>query len=194
MMSSTPIGMQPIRGRERGRVDRRGRGQDGGRSRGQDGEGGHCTPEPTLPTSIPPILTHHPDTSILPQTYPSPDTFRPPPTYTSPSIPPHTYTSLPSPVYSEPASIAVDITLSSHPLSSPTLPPIVETMVDLVSEFGALVARRPRAPRIHRVLHPSAPSATLAPFEIARDPIDQLDVYVRRRPKRNIKTPSCGTH
>ena len=33
-----------------------------------------------------------------------------------------------------------------------------------------------------------------APFEIARDPIDQLAVNSRRRPKRNIKTPSCGIH
>ena len=60
--------MQPIRGRVRGRVDRRGHGRDGRRGRGQDGEGGRgrdgeggCgTPKPTLPTSIPPILTHHP--------------------------------------------------------------------------------------------------------------------------------------
>ena len=90
--------------------------------------------------------------------------------------------------------MAVDITLSSHPLSSPTLPPIDETMVDLVSELGALPARRPRAPRIRRVIHPSAPSAPSASFEIARDPINQLVVYARRRPKRNINTSSCGTH
>ena len=55
--------MQPIRGKGRGRVDRRGRGRDGGRGCGQDGEGGRGTPESTLPTSTPPILTHHP---ILP--------------------------------------------------------------------------------------------------------------------------------
>ena len=93
--------------------------------------------------------------------------------------------------------MAVDITLSAHPLSSLTLPPIDETMVDLVSEFGVLLARRPRAPRIHRVLHPSAlsvPSAPSAPFEIAQNLIDQLVVYSRHRPERNIKTPSCGTH
>ena len=60
-VSSTPIRMQPIRGRGRRRVDRRGHGRDG--------EGGHGTPKPTLPTSIPPppppplLLTHHP---ILP--------------------------------------------------------------------------------------------------------------------------------
>ena len=114
-----------------------------------------------------------PDTSILPHTYPSLDTFIPPRTYTSPSIPPHTYTSLPSSVSPKLASMAVDITLSSS-----TLPPIDETMVDLVSELGAPPARGPCAPRIRRVLHPSAPlapsalSALSAPFEIARDPID----------------------
>ena len=135
-----------------------------------------------------------PDTSILPQTYPSLDTFIPPPTYTSLSIPPHTYKSLPSPVSPKPASLAVDITLSFPPLSSPTLPSINETMVNLVSELGALPARRPRTPSISRVLHPSVPSAPSAPFEIARDPIDQLVVYVRRRPKRNITAQSCGTH
>ena len=96
--------------------------------------------------------------------------------------------------------MAVDITLSSDPLSSPTLPLIDETMVDIVSELGALPARRPRAPHIRQVLHPpvpsspSAPPAPSAPFEIARDPTDQLAVYSRRRLKRNIKTPSCGTH
>ena len=127
-------------------------------------------------------------------TYPSPEIFIPPQTYTSPSIPLDTYTSLPYPVSPEPASIAVDITLSSHPLSSLTLPPIGDTIIDFVSELGALPAMRPCAPRIRRVLHPSAPSAPSAPFEIARDPIDQLDVYSRRRPKRNIKTSSCGTH
>ena len=110
---------------------------------------------------------------------------------------PDTYTSLPYPVSPKPAFIAVDITLTSHHLSSPTLPPIGETIVDLVSELGALPARRPRDPRIRRVLHPSVPSALSTPstpFEIARDPIDQLVVYSRRRPKINIKTSSCGTH
>ena len=99
-----------------------------------------------------------------PPTYPSPEILIPPQTYTSPSIPPDTYTYLPYPVSSEPTSIAIDITLSSHPLSSPTLPPIDDTIVDLVLELGVLPARRPCAPRIRRVLHPSAP------FEIARDP------------------------
>ena len=42
-VSSTPIRMQPIRGRGRGRVDQRGRGRDGGRGHGRDGEGGRCT-------------------------------------------------------------------------------------------------------------------------------------------------------
>ena len=68
-VSSTSVRMQPIRGRGRERVDRRGDGRDGGRGHGQDGEGGRGTLEPTLPTSIPPhtypsldpsILTHHP--------------------------------------------------------------------------------------------------------------------------------------
>ena len=152
-------------------------------------------------------------------TYQAPDTFIPPQTYTSPSIPQQTYTpiktsaphvipllspiSLPSLVSQEPASMAVDITLSSLTLSSLTLPPIDEideTMVNLVSELGALLARRPRAPYTRRVLHPSAPSAQSAPltpsapFEIARDPTDQPTVYSRWRPKRNIKTPSCGPH
>ena len=86
------------------------------------------------------------------------------------------------------------MTLSSHPLSSPTLPVIDETMVDFVSELGAFSARRSRASCIRRVLYSLAPLAPSAPFEIARDPIDQLAVYFRHRPKRNIKTPSCGTH
>ena len=58
-VSSTSVRMQPIRGRGRERVDRRGHGRDGGRGHGQDDERGRGTPEPTLPTSIPPILTHH---------------------------------------------------------------------------------------------------------------------------------------
>ena len=45
---------------------------------------------------------------------------------------------------------------------------------------------------IHKA--PSAPLAPSTSFEIARDLIDQLAVYSRRRPKRNIKTPFCGTH
>ena len=173
--------MQPIRGRGRGRVDPRGCGGDGGQGHGRDGNGSHGTPEPTLPTSI------------LPHTYPSPKIFIPPDTDTLPSISPDTYTSLPYPVSPEPTSIAVDITFSSHPLSSPTLPSIGDTIIDLVSELGPLPARRPRAPRIRRVLHPSTPSAPSASFEIARDPINQQVVYSRHRPKRNIKTPSCGT-
>ena len=151
----------------------------------------HCLlPYPFPP---PPHTYPSPDTSKLPHTYSSPDSFIPPQTYTSPSIPQHTCTSLPSPVSSEPASMVVDITLSSHPLSSPTLPPIDETMVNLVLELGALPARRPRAPRVHRVLHPSSLLAPSTLVEISQDPIDQLVVYYRRHPKRNIKTPSCGT-
>ena len=83
------------------------------------------------------------------------------------------------------------MTLSSHPLSSPTLPLIDETMIDLVSELGALSARRPCAPRIRRVLHSlalSALSAPSAPFAIVRVPIDQLAMYSKCRPKKNIKT------
>ena len=165
--------MQPIRGRGKWKVNRRGHGHDGRRGHGRDGEGGRGTPEPTLPTSIPP------------HTYPSPDIFIPPQTYTAPSIPSDTYTSLLYLVLLESAFIAIYITLSSYPLSSPTLPPIGDTIIDLVSEFGALPARQPRSSRICRVLHsstpsaPSTPSATLAPFEIARDPIDQLVMYYR---------------
>ena len=85
--------------------------------------------------------------------------------------------------------MAIDITLSS-----PTLPLIDEIMVDLVSKLGALPAKRPRASRIHQVLHLSAPLTPSAPFEIAQDLIDQLAVYARSHPKRNIKAPSCGTH
>ena len=60
-VSSTPIRIQPIqgKGRGRGRVDRRGRSQDGGQGHGPDGESGRDTPKPTLPTSIPPIVTPH---------------------------------------------------------------------------------------------------------------------------------------
>ena len=39
-VSSTPVCMQPIQGKGRGRVDRRGCGRDGGPSHGRDGEGG----------------------------------------------------------------------------------------------------------------------------------------------------------
>ena len=111
-VSYSLVRMQPIQGRGRGRFDRRGHGRDG--------EGGRGTPEPTLSTSIPP------------RTYPSPKIFIPPQTYTSPSTPPNTYTSLSYPVSPKPTSIVVDITLSSHLLSSPTLPPIGDTIVDLV--------------------------------------------------------------
>ena len=197
-VSSTAVRVQPSRGRGRGRgrVDRRGRGRDGRRGHGPDGESGRGTPEPILPTSIPPHT--YPSPSIPSHTYTSPPI--PPHTYTSPSIPPHTYTSpsipldtytsLPYPVSPEPAPIAVDITFSSPP----TLPPIDDTILYLVSELGPLPARRPHAPRVCRVLHPSAPSAPSAPFHIPWDPIAQQAVYSRRRPKRNIKTSSCGTH
>ena len=77
-VSSTPVRMQPIRGRGRGRVDRRGRGRDGGCGGGRDGEGGRGTPEPTLPTSIPPILTHHPILPYFPILTHHPNIFIPP--------------------------------------------------------------------------------------------------------------------
>ena len=89
--------------------------------------------------------------------------------------------------------MTVDITLLSPTLPSPTLHPIDETdepMVDLVLELGAFLAKRTRAPRTHKVLHPSTPSAPSTAFEIAQDLIDQPTVYFRRRPKRNIKPSS----
>ena len=145
-------------------------------------------------------------TSIPSYTYPSPELFIPPHTCTSPSLPPHytspsilpqTYTSVPYPVSTEPTSIAVDIPLSSHPLPSHTLSPIDDTIVDLLTEWGRDPARRPRTRRVHRLRHPSdtsAPSAPLAPSQTSQDPIGQQAVYFRRRPKRNIKASSCGTH
>ena len=98
LVSSTSVGMQPIRGRGRGRVNRPGHGRDGGRGHGRDGEEGRGTLEPTLHTP--------------PHTYPSPITRY---FHTSPFLPitqylytptdlhitfhtPHTYTSLPSSV------------------------------------------------------------------------------------------------
>ena len=70
-VSSTSVRMQPIRGRGRGRVDRRGLGRDSGRGRdgnrgcGRDSKGGRGTPELTLPTSISPLTYPSLDTSIL---------------------------------------------------------------------------------------------------------------------------------
>ena len=146
-VSSTPSCMQPIRGKERGGADRRGRARDGGSGHGPDSDSGLGTLEPTLPTLIPSY------------TYPLPEMFIPPHTCTSPSIPthidtspfilPHTYTSVPYPVLTEPASITVDITLSSHPLPSHTLPPMDDTIFDLLPEWGRLPARRPRTRRVH---------------------------------------------
>ena len=145
-VSSTPARMQPIRGRGRGRerggVDRRGRARDGGSGHGLDSDSGLGTLEPTLPTSIPSYTYPSPEMFISPDTCTSPsvpthiDTSPslPPHTYTSPSILPHTYMSVPYPVSIEPASIAVDITLSSHPLPSHTLPPMDDTILDLLPE------------------------------------------------------------
>ena len=140
-VSSTPARMQPIRGRgrrrERGGVDRRGRAQDGGSGHGPDSDSGLGTLEPTLPTLIPSYTYPSPEMFIPPHTCTSPsipthiDTSPSlPPHYTSPSILPHTYTSILYPVSTEPASIAVDITLSSHPLPSHTLPPMDDTILD----------------------------------------------------------------
>ena len=166
--------MQPIRGRGRGRerggADCRGRAQDGGSGHGPDSDNGLGTLEPTLPTSIPSYTYPSPKMFIPPHTCTSPSKLTHidtspslPPHYTSPSILPHTYTSVPYPVSTEPASIAVDITLSSHPLPSHTLPPMDDAILDLLPEWGRLPARRPRTRRVHRLLHPSDTSAPSAP-------------------------------
>ena len=197
-MSSTPIRMQPIRGRWRGRVDQRGRGRDGGRGHGRDGEGSRRTPEPTLPTSIPPPPP--PPPQYIPITR---DFYIPTDLHITFHNPRHLHITFHTPRHLHIFTIFGVARASLHsgryhliipPFIIPTLPPIGDTILDLVSELGTLPARRPRAPRIRRVLHPSAPSAPSAPFEIPQDPIDKLDVYFRRRPKRNIKTPSCETH
>ena len=209
--------MQPIRGKGRGRgrgrggVDRRGCGRVGGPGHGPDSDIGLGTLELTLPTSIPSYTYPSPEMFIPPDTCTSPsipthiDTSPslPPHTYTSPSILSYTYTSVPYSVSPEPTSIPVDITLSSHPLPSHTLPPMDDTILNLLPEWGRLPARRPRTRRVHRLLHPSAPSAPsapstpsapLAPSQTPRDPIGQQTVYSRRRPKRNINVPFYGTH
>ena len=214
-MSSTPARMQLIRGRGRGRerggVNRRGHARDGGSGHGPDSDSGLSTLEPTLPTSIPSYTYLSPKMFIPPDTCTSPsipthiDTSPslPPHTYTSPSILPHTYTFVPYLVSTEPTSIAVDITLSSHPLPSHTLPPMDDTILDLLPEWGRLPARRPRTRRVHRLLHsldasapsaPSTPSAPSASSQTPQDPIGQQVVYSRRCPKKNIKASSCGTH
>ena len=207
-VSSTPSRMQPVRGRGRGRggggVDRRGHARDGGSGHGPNSESGLGTPEPTMPTLIPSYTYHSPEPFIPPHTYTSPsipthiDTSHSLPAhYTSPSILPQTYTSIPYPVSTEPASIALDIPLSSHHLPSHTLHPTDHTIVDLLPEWGRLPGRRPRTRHVHRLLHPSdtsAPSALSAPSQTPQDPIGQQVVYFRRRPKRNIKAPFCGTH
>ena len=224
-VSSTPSRMYPIRGRGRGRgrgrVDRRGRARDGGPGHGADNDIGISTLGPTIPTSIPSHTYPLPEMFIPPHTSTSPSL--PPHTYTSPSIPPHidtspslpphtdtspsilphTYMSVPYSVSPEPASILVDITLLSHPLPSHTLPPMDDTILNLLPEWGRLPARRPCTRRVHRLLHPSVtsspsapsvPSAPLAPSQTPHDPIAQQDVYSRRHPKRTIKAPSFGTH
>ena len=205
-VSSTPSRMQPVRGRGRGR----GRGGVDRRGHARDDESGVGTHEPTMPTSIPSYTYHSPEPFIPPHTYTSPtipthiDTSPSLPAhYTSPSILPQTYTSVPYPVSTEPASIALDIPLSSHHLPSHTLHPTDDTIIDLLPEWGRLPGRRPRTRRVHRLLHPSdtsapsapsAPSSPSAPSQTPQDPIGQQTVYFRRRPKRNIKAPSCGTH
>ena len=124
-----------------------------------------------MPTSIPSHIYPSPKMFIPSHTYTSPsipphiDTSPslPPHTYTSPFILPHTYTSVPYPVSPEPASIAIDITLSPHPLPSHTLSPMDDTIIDLLPEWGRLPTRRPRTRRVHRLLHPSATSAPSVP-------------------------------
>ena len=124
-VSSTPSRMQPVRGKGRGRgrgrggVDRRGRARDGGLGHCPDSESGLGTPEPTMPTSIPSYTYHSPESFIPPHTYTSPSipthidaSPSLPAHYTSPSILPQTYMSVPYPVSTEPASIALDILLS----------------------------------------------------------------------------------
>ena len=126
-VSSTPSRMQPVRGRGRGRggrgVDRRGRARDGGAGHCPDSESGLGTPEPTMPTSIPSYTYHSPEPFIPPHTYTSPSipthidaSHSLPSHYSSPSILPQTYMSVPYPVLTEPASIALDIPLSSQHL------------------------------------------------------------------------------
>ena len=216
-VSSTPSRMQPVRGRGRGRgrggVDRRGRARDGGSGHCPDSESGLVTPEPTMPTSIPSYTYYSPEPFLPPHTYTSPSipthidaSPSLPAHYTSPSILPQTYMSVPYAVSTEPASIALDIPLSSHHLPSHTLHPTDDTIIDLLPKWGRLPGRRPRTRRVHRLLHPSdtsapsapsapsTPSAPSAPSQTPQDPIGQQAVYFRRRPKRNIKAPSCGTH
>ena len=63
-----------------------------------------------------------------------------------------------------PTSSTLEATLLST--TSPTsLPPIYETMIDLVPNLGSCPLRRPRAPHTRRVVLPSAPSATSAPSD-----------------------------
>ena len=102
--------------RERGGVDRRGRARDGGSGHGLESDSGRGTLELTLPTSIPSYTYPSPEMFIPPHTCTSPsipthiDTSPSlPPHYTSPSILPHTHTSVPYPVSTKPASIAVDM-------------------------------------------------------------------------------------
>ena len=131
----------------------------------------HTCTSPSIPThidishSLPPytctspFIPQHIDTSpfLHPHAYTSPSILPhidtspslPPHTYTSPSILPHTYTFVPYPVSPEPTFIPVDITLSSHPLPSHTLPPMDDTILDLLPEWGRLPARRPRTRRVH---------------------------------------------
>ena len=171
-VSSTPSRMQHIRGRGRGRgrggVERRGRAGDSGAGHGVDSDSGTFTLDPSSTTLLP---SH---------SYPSPSIPHsvPPHIDTSPSIPPHTDT-------------------------SPSIPPHDDTILDPLPKWGRLPGRRPRIRRVHRPLHPpltsapSAPSVPSAPSTRSptpQDPIAQQAVYCRRRPKRTIKAPSCGTH
>ena len=181
-VSSTSSRMQPIRGRGRGRgrrgVERRGRARDSGVGHGVDSDIGTCTLDPSLTTLLP---SH---------SYPSPSIPHsvPPHIDTSPSIPPHIDTS-PS--------------IPPHIDTSPSIPPYDDTILDPLPEWDRLPGRRPRTRRVHRPLHPpltsapsapSVPSAPSARSPTPQNPIAQQAVYCRRRPKRTIKAPSCGTH
>ena len=199
-VSSTPSQMQPIRGkgrvRGRGGVERRGRAGDGAAGHGVDSGSGTCTLDASLTTLLP---SH---------TYPSPSTphFVPPHIDASPStphsVPPHID---PSPSRPHSVSTHIDPSPSIPPPidTSPSIPPHDDTILDPLPEWGRLPGRRPRTRRVHRPLHPplasapsvpSVPSAPSTPPHTAQDTVALQSVYSRRRSKRTIRAPSCGTH
>ena len=141
---------------------------------------------------------------IPPHTYTSPsipthiDTSSSlPPHYTSPFILSHTYTSVPYMMSTEPASIAVNIPLSSHPLPSHTLAPMDDTIVDLLPEWGRLSVRRPRTRRVHRLLHPrlhQLHQLHQLRLRLHRTLLASRLFILSAVRKKNIKASSCGTH